>query len=246
VGGAVAGGESESSPEIVVEGLTKAFGRRDVLRDVSFTVERGGFLVLFGPNGAGKTTTLRILATLLASSSGTVRIAGRDLRDDPMPVRRSIGLISHSPLLYRDLTAYENLRFYADMYGIDDRERRITDLLDRVELSHRRYDVVGTFSKGMLQRLAIARALLHRPRVLLLDEPHSGLDPHAVDILDGLLAEVRDEHTFVMVTHHIQKGLELASQVLILDGGRVVFRQSGTVDHGAFTAVYREHVREGV
>ena len=216
-----------------------------MLRDVSFSVERGGFLAIFGPNGAGKTTTLRILATLLSPSSGSIRVAGHDLADDPTPVRRALGFISHSPLLYRDLTAYENLRFYADMYGLDDREARITELLDRVELAHRRYDVVRTFSKGMLQRLAIARALLHRPRVLLLDEPHSGLDPHAVDILDGLLAEIRDEHTFVMVTHHIQKGLELASQVLIVDGGRVVFRQTGAVDDAAFTAVYREHVSEG-
>ena len=239
------GDAAASTPEIVVEGLTRVFGRRDVLRDVSFTVERGGFVALFGPNGAGKTTTLRVLATLLAPTSGSVRIAGHSLTDDPTPLRRTIGLISHSPLLYRDLTAYENLRFYADMYGIEDRGQRITELLDRVELAHRRYDIVRTFSKGMLQRLAIARALLHRPRVLLLDEPHSGLDPHAVDILDGLLAEIRAEHTFVMVTHHIQKGLELASQVLILDGGRIVFRQTGAVDPQAFTAVYREHVREG-
>ena len=217
-----------------------------MLSDVSLSVERGGFLALFGPNGAGKTTTLRIIATLVAPSSGTVRIAGLDPREDPTPVRRAIGFISHNPLLYRDLTALENLRFYADMYGVADADARIRDLLERVELSHRRYDVVRTFSKGMLQRLAIARALLHEPRVLLLDEPHSGLDPHAVDILDGLLAEIRAEHTFLMVTHHIQKGLELASQVAILDGGRVVFHQKGRVDGDAFTSVYREHVHEGV
>jgi heme exporter protein A len=162
-----------------------------------------------------------------------------------MPVRAMIGLISHSPLLYLDLTAYENLRFYADMYGLGDREERIAELLDRVELSHRRYDVVRTFSKGMRQRLAIARAILHRPRVLLLDEPHSGLDPRAVDILDGLLAEIRSEHTFVMVTHSIQKGLELATQALIIDGGKVVHTSAGGVDPVAFAAVYREHVQEG-
>ncbi|MGZ4200310.1 MAG: ABC transporter ATP-binding protein [Thermoleophilia bacterium] len=234
------------APEILVERLTKSFGRRDVLRDVTLSVERGGFLALFGPNGAGKTTTLKIVATLLAPTSGTVKVAGLDPRDDPTPVRGAIGFISHSPLLYRDLTALENLRFYADMYRIEQPERRILDLLERVELSHRRYDLVRTFSKGMLQRLAIARALLHEPRVLLLDEPHSGLDPHAVDILDGLLAEIRAEHTFLMVTHHIQKGLELASQVAILDGGRVVFHQRGRVDASAFTSVYREHVHEGV
>jgi heme exporter protein A len=232
-------------PEIRVAGLSKVFGRRDVLRDVSFAVERGGFLAMFGPNGAGKTTTLRVVATLLSPSSGSISVAGHDLRDDPMPVRRAIGFISHNPLLYRDLTAEENLRFYAAMYGVADSDGRIRDLLERVELSHRRFDVVRTFSKGMLQRLAIARALLHRPRVLLLDEPHSGLDPHAVDILDGLLDEIRAEHTFVMVTHNMRKGLELADQVMILDGGRIVFRQTGRVAEDDFVAVYREHVREG-
>lgn len=232
--------------EIEVTGVTKVFGRRDALRDVSFAVEQGGFLSIMGPNGAGKTTTLRILATLLAPTSGGVRIAGLDPSDDPMPVRRTIGFISHQPLLYLDLTAYENLRFYAEMYGVPERERRISDLLQRVELSHRRYDQLRTFSKGMLQRLAIARALLHQPRVLLLDEPYSGLDPHAVDILDGLLAEIRAEHTFVMVSHSIAKTLELSDQVLVMDGGRVVFRQSGAIDEAHFAAVYREHVSEGV
>jgi heme exporter protein A len=236
---------SGAAPDIEVRELTKAFGRREVLRGISFDVERGGFLSIFGPNGAGKTTTLRILATLTAPTSGTVKVAGYDAREEAMPVRAAIGLISHSPLLYLDLTAYENLRFYADMYGLGDRDERIAELLDRVELSHRRYDVVRTFSKGMRQRLAIARAILHRPRVLLLDEPHSGLDPRAVDILDGLLAEIRSEHTFVMVTHSIQKGLELATQALIIDGGKVVFASAGGVDPSAFTAVYREHVQEG-
>ena len=232
-----------TEPEIRVEGLGKTFGRRDVLRDVSFTVPRGGFLTLFGPNGAGKTTTLRLVATLLRPSTGSVAVAGHDPRDDPQPVRRAIGLISHDPLLYRDLTAQENLRFYADMYGLADPQRRIADLLERVELSHRRFDLTRTFSKGMLQRLAIARALLHKPRVLLLDEPHSGLDPHAVDILDGLLGEIRAEHTFVMTTHNLGKGLELADQVMILDAGRVVFRQTGRPAAADFAAVYREHVR---
>jgi heme exporter protein A len=231
--------------EIRAEGLGKAFGRREVLRDVTFTVPRGGFLTVFGPNGAGKTTAMRLLATLLRPTSGSVSVAGHDLKDDPTPVRRAIGFISHNPLLYRDLSAQENLRFYADMYGVADAGRRIGDLLERVELGHRRYDVVSTFSKGMLQRLAIARALLHKPRVLLLDEPHAGLDPHAVDILDGLLSEIRAEHTFVMATHNLRQGLELADQVMILDSGRVVFRQAGRPGEADFAAIYREHVHEG-
>jgi heme exporter protein A len=237
---------SEAAPlEIEVDGLRKTFGRREVLRGLSFALERGGFLTMFGPNGAGKTTTLRVLATLLTASQGSVRVAGHDVREDPMPVRRSVGLISHAPMLYLDLTAQENLRFYADMYGLEDREARITELLERLELSHRRYDVVRTFSKGMRQRLAIARAILHRPRVLLLDEPHSGLDPRAVDILDGLLAEIREEHTFVMVTHHIEKGLELASRLMIVDGGQIVWEHDAGVARETFNAVYHEHVQEG-
>jgi heme exporter protein A len=238
-------GVAHDELEIEVDGLRKTFGRREVLRGLTFGVERGGFLALFGPNGAGKTTTLRVLASLLSPGAGTVRVAGHDVRQEPMPVRRAVGLISHNPLLYPDLTAVENLRFYADMYGIEGREARIDELLDRLELSHRRYDLVRTFSRGMRQRLAIARAVLHRPRVLLLDEPHEGLDPRAVDILDQLLAEIRADHTFVMVTHHLRKGLELATRVMIVDTGRVVYEHAAGVDPDAFTAVYREHVQEG-
>ena len=231
--------------EIEVAGLRKTFGRREVLKGLSFGLERGGFLSIFGPNGAGKTTTLRVLATLLTPGAGKVCVAGHDVREDAMPVRRTIGLISHNPMLYLDLTAQENLRFYGDMYGVEDRDARIDELLDRLELSHRRYDVVRTYSKGMRQRLAIARAILHRPRVLLLDEPHSGLDPRAVDILDGLLAEIRDEHTFVMVTHNIAKGLDWGTDLMIIEAGRIVYEHAAGVDHASFSAVYREHVHDG-
>jgi heme exporter protein A len=232
--------------EIEVDGLRKTFGRREVLKGLTFSLERGGFLSVFGPNGAGKTTTLRVLATLLTPTAGSVRVAGHDVREDPTAVRRVLGFISHDPLLYPDLTAHENLRFYADMYGVEDREARITELLERLELSHRRHDVVRTFSKGMRQRLAIARAILHRPRVLLLDEPYSGLDPQAADILDGLLADIRAEHTFVLVTHDIAKGVELATRLLIVDNGRIVHEQAAGADPAAFGAVYREHVRGGL
>ena len=237
--------KSAAPLEIEVEGLRKTFGRREVLKGISFSLERGGFLSIFGPNGAGKTTTLRVLATLLTASAGSVQVAGHDVREDPMPVRRTIGFISHNPMLYPDLTAQENLRFYADMYGVEGREARVTELLERLELSHRRHDVVRTFSKGMRQRLAIARAILHRPRMLLLDEPHSGLDPRAVDILDGLLADIRAEHTFVMVTHNIAKGLELGTRLMIVESGCIAYEQAAGGDPASFTAVYREHFREG-
>ena len=228
------------SPEILVEGLDKRYDRRAALKGVSFSLERGGFLVVFGPNGAGKTTLLRVLAGLASASAGRVLVAGADVRDDPTPVRRAVGLVSHAPLLYPDLSAYENLRFYADMYGVGEeareRDARICGLLDRVELSVRRNDRVRTFSRGMRQRLAIARAILHGPRVLLLDEPHAGLDARAVAILDALLAEIRGEHTFVMVTHRVDEGLARATQVLVLDEGRVVLDEPCAPDARERTA----------
>lgn len=216
---------SDARPEIVVTGLGKRYGRREALRDVTFSVEPGGFLVVFGANGAGKTTILRVLAGLTSATTGGAVVAGSDVREDAMAVRRAVGLISHAPLLYPDLSAYENLRFYADMYGVPvaQREARVEELLERVELRLRRHDRVRSFSRGMCQRLAIARALLHRPRVLLLDEPHSGLDVRASGILGDLLAEIRADHTFVMATHAIQAGLRVATQALVLDSGRVVY-----------------------
>jgi heme exporter protein A len=236
-----------AAEEVRVEDLTKVFGRRTVLDRVSFTIPGGGFLALFGPNGAGKTTLVRILTGLLAPTEGKVLIGGRDMTGDPIAIRQTIGLISHNPLLYPELTAEENLRFYATLYGVPDAGARIDEMLEKVELSHRRYDRVRTFSRGMLQRVAIARALLHRPTVVFLDEPHTGLDPHAVDILDGLLESVREDHTFVMITHSLEKGLSLATQAMVLVGGKISFYQDlADIDLDALKAIYEEQVALGV
>ncbi|MCL5291615.1 MAG: ABC transporter ATP-binding protein [Actinobacteria bacterium] len=230
--------------EVEVRGLTKVFGRRTVLDKVSFDIERGGFLTLLGPNGAGKTTLVRILATLIAPTSGEVRISGLPISDDSAAVRSKIGLISHSPLLYSDLTAEENLKFYGKLYSVEGLAGRIDELLDQVELDHRRFDLVRTFSKGMLQRLAIARALLHRPSILFLDEPHTGLDPHAVDILEGLLAYIRRDHTFVMITHNLEKALALSSSAMILVGGEIIFKKSREeLDIEELKEIYRQNVK---
>jgi heme exporter protein A len=162
-------------------------------------------------------------------------------------LRSRIGLISHNALLYPDLSAEENLLFFSEMYGIPDPAARVAELLDSVELLHRRLDLVRTFSRGMLQRLSIARALLHRPEVLFLDEPYSGLDPHAMDILDHLIAQIRSQHTFVMVSHDLVKGLELCSHALILAKGRVVrFDEKESIDDETFAAEYRSIVGLGV
>lgn len=235
---------STVTSEIEVKDLSKVFGKRKVLDKVSFELEKGGFLSLFGPNGAGKTTLVKIISTLIAPTSGEVRVAGMDPRKNSAAIRAKIGLISHSPLLYLDLNAEENLRFYGTMYSVPNLDERIDELLDQVELSHRRYDLVRTYSKGMIQRLAIARAILHKPSVLLLDEPHTGLDPHAVDIFENLLDSIRAEHTFIMITHNIERGLALCSKAMILYNGQIVFYQDKEeLDIKKFKNIYQQRVK---
>ncbi|MBE0477023.1 MAG: ABC transporter ATP-binding protein [Coriobacteriia bacterium] len=230
-----------------VRDLSRAFGARKALDGVSLELPAGAFLSIFGPNGAGKTTLLRVLTTLTPPTSGEARVQGLHVAADAVELRHRIGIISHEPLLYPDLSAEENLAFFADMYGVSRPEERIRELLVSVELDHRRLDLVRTFSRGMLQRLSIARALLHRPDVLFLDEPYSGLDPHARDILDSLIAQIRADHTFVMVSHDLAKGLELCTHALILARGRVVmFAPIEEIDAEAFAATYRSTVGMGV
>jgi len=230
-----------------VRELTRTFGVRRALDRVSFDLPKGAFLSIFGPNGAGKTTMVKVLTTLTAPSSGSAKIFGLDVVEDAVELRERIGLISHNPLLYPDLSAEENLLFFSEMYGIDDSADRVRELLVSVELDHRRLDLVRTFSRGMLQRLSIARALLHKPDVLFLDEPYSGLDPHAMDIFDNLIAQIREDHTFVMISHDLDKGLELCSHALILARGRVVLAaEREAVDAEQFSATYRSTVGLGV
>jgi heme exporter protein A len=227
--------------------VERSFGVRKALDGVSFDLPSGSFLSIFGPNGAGKTTLLRTMTTLLAPSKGTVKVCGMDVVADAVELRGRIGLISHNPLLYSDLSAEQNLHFFADMYGIVDPDTRIRELLESVELDHRRLDLVRTFSRGMTQRLSIARALLHDPDIVFLDEPYSGLDPHAMDILDELIARVRDRHTFVMVSHDLSKGLELCSHALILSAGKtVLFEPKESIDIDHFSRTYRKIVGLGV
>lgn len=232
---------------VEVEGLVKAFGTRRALDGVSFALPEGAFLSVFGPNGAGKTTLLRVLATLARPSAGTVRIGGADLREKADEVRARIGVVSHAPMLYPDLTAEENLAFYAALYGLANPQARAAELLDAVGLAHRRLDAVRTFSRGMAQRASIARALVHDPAVVLLDEPYSGLDPHAADIFDSLIAGQRDGRTFVIVSHDLAKGFEMCTHALMLARGRVVaFAPRDELDYDAFSQLYRDTVGMGV
>ncbi|MCL2025144.1 MAG: ABC transporter ATP-binding protein [Coriobacteriia bacterium] len=231
-----------------IENLTRTFGVRKALDGVSFNLKRGAFLSVFGPNGAGKTTLLRVLSTLAAPSrDSSVKVLGYDVVEDAVELREHIGVISHNPLLYPDLTADENLQFFADLYCLENPKERIDELLEAVELTHRRLDVVRGFSRGMVQRLALARTLLPSPELIFLDEPYSGLDPHASDILDSLIAGIREEHTFVMVSHDLEKGLSLCSDALILARGKVVlFEAAENIERDEFSRIFREAVGRGV
>ena len=227
--------------------LTKVFGDRKALDKVSIEVPEGAFLSIFGPNGAGKTTLVRTLATLSRATSGTALVAGFDAKEEPDKVREHIGLISHNPMLYPDLTAMENLVFTAQLYGVVNAEERVRELLRAVELDHRRFDVVRTFSRGMTQRLSIARALMNDPDVVFLDEPYAGLDPHAVEIFDGLIEQLRDGRTFIMVSHDLQKGFDVCTHALVLARGRVVsYAPKEDIDFEQFRQLYRETVGMGV
>ncbi len=237
-----------TEPLIEVVSLRKAFGRHRVLKGIDLAIEAGSSVVMFGPNGAGKTTFLRILSTLSKPTSGTVRVSGVDIKDNPEGIRQFLGLVTHAPLLYTDLSAQENLVFYARLYGIDTPEKRIQELLERVGLLHRRYDLVRTFSRGMVQRMAIARALLHNPPILLLDEPDTGLDPQAAEMMTDFLREIGgSERTVIMTTHHLERGLELADRVLILHGGTIVFdTPADEVSYDELRPIYDRYVGKGV
>ncbi len=210
-------------PALEASGLARSFGVVRALRGVDFALARGGALAVFGPNGAGKSTLLRILAGLLRADRGEVRLDGRPFRREDAAQRRRIGLISHASLLYDGLTARENLEFYGRLYGLLDVRQAARTALESVALSHRADSPAGTMSRGMLQRLAIARALLHDPDLVLLDEPFTGLDQAAAAALRAQLMRLRAEgRTVVLVTHNLDEGLELATHVAIQVAGTFV------------------------
>jgi heme exporter protein A len=205
---------------ITVKKLIKRFGMKAVLRGVNFSVQPGEFVALLGPNGAGKTTFLRILASLSRPTLGEVNVAGHNLPREAAAVRARLGVVSHLPLLYGDLSAEENLQFYGRMYGIPNLDRRITEVLEMVGLENRRRDLTRTFSRGMQQRLAIGRAVLHDPDVMLFDEPYTGLDQDASSMLDDVLKTVAARgRTVVMTSHDLARAEELATRFDILTRG---------------------------
>lgn len=208
---------------VVATALSKAFGFRPVLRGLDFRIMRGTTVALLGRNGSGKTTLLRLLAALSKASAGTLTIGGWALPQEATAVRAQLGVVSHLPLVYDDMTAEENLRFFARLYAVDHANERIKAGLARVGLGKRGRDLVRTFSRGMQQRLALARAMLHDPAILLLDEPYTGLDVSGAAMLDSLFAEWQDaRRTVIAALHEPARAAALCDHTLILSGGKLV------------------------
>jgi heme exporter protein A len=205
---------------IAAHGLWRRFGERDALADVGFRLAPGETLAVLGSNGAGKTTLLRVLATLLRPHRGEVSVLGFELPRQAQDVRAQIGLLAHEPLLYLDLTGRENLEFYARLYKVAHMEARIEALLEAAGMSRRADEPLRSLSRGMVQRLAVCRAVLHSPALLLLDEPWSHLDPEADALVEPLIGRA-SEATRVIVTHDVDRGLAEADRVLALHAGRV-------------------------
>jgi heme ABC exporter ATP-binding subunit CcmA len=231
----------DESPLLAIRDLTKTFGRLTALRTLSLALGKGEFLTIVGPNGAGKTTFLKIVSSIIRSYSGDVVLFGGNLRDADEHTRRQIGFVSHESLLYKDLSVRDNLTFYARLYGVRDRGHRIDEMIGRVGLEAKSHVLVRALSRGMKQRLSLARAFIHEPRILLLDEPFTGLDERASEILDGLLTEfVKTGGAVVMVTHNIERGWKHADRIVVLDGGKIV--HGATVRDTSFD-VFRDEYR---
>ncbi len=237
---------SETITMIHVHDITKNFGSMTVLDNVNFSVRGGEFLTIVGPNGAGKTTLIKIMATLVNATGGTVEIGGFNVKKSPEKVRGIIGVISHNTYLYNELTAGENLKFFGRMYAIPEIDRRVDEVLGDTGLADRKHDRVGTFSRGMKQRLSIARAILHKPSVLLLDEPYTGLDQQASASLESVLNSLTGSGiTTIMISHDLKRGLALADQVMIMASGTVMYHApaSDVADVAEFQALYERCTR---
>lgn len=232
---------------IETEGLTKTFGLLPALQRLDLQIERGECVALLGPNGGGKSTLLRLLCGLSKPNAGVIRVGGWALPGEAAAVRAQIGVVAHKPLLYDTLTAAENLRFFGRLYGLPagESEARIRALLAEVGLAKRADDLVRTFSRGMQQRLSIARALLHQPDVLLFDEPHTGLDQAASAMLDAVIVRAREQgRTLVIATHELERAAQLATRAVILVRGRVAHDGPlAGMDGAALAARYAEVTR---
>lgn len=236
----------QTNSAIHTHGLTKHYGNRPVLRDIDLELPWGEVLSLFGPNGAGKTTLVRLLAGLARPTDGSIRIAGLNPERRGIDVRRLLGVVTHQTFLYDELTARENLRFYARMYGLDSADERIEEVSATLGSTSYLDARVRTLSNGMQKRVSLARAVLHRPRLLIFDEPEAGLDQEALELLQALLEAHRAEGgSAVVTTHNVERGLSIADRVIILANGRISYDEpSGALEPVSFRDTYRE--RTGV
>ena len=214
-----------------------------MLKDLDMEVGWGERFVLFGGNGSGKTTLIKTLATLARPDSGLIRVAGLDTRHQGVVLRRFIGVVTHQPLLYDELTGYENLRFYGRMYRVPNIDQRIQVVADQIGVAHHLDTRVRTLSNGVQKRLSLARALLHDPPVLLLDEPETGLDQEALELLDALLISSESPRTVLMTTHNLDRGLALGDKIAVLAGGRIAYQESrDTLDVAGFRGMFLRHL----
>jgi len=212
---------------IETEGLTKYFDSLVAVDHLTFKVKEGEVFGLLGPNGAGKTTTIRMLACLISPSEGSAKVSGYKIDKDPLAVRQTVGILTENPSLYERLTAQENMNFFAEAYNLtepQEKAKRIRELLEFFDLFERRNDKVATFSKGMKQKLAIARAIVHNPPILFLDEPTAGLDPESAKEVRDLMKMLsrREKHTILLCTHHLEDAERLCSRVMIINRGKSV------------------------
>lgn len=230
---------------VEVQGLKKSFGLKPVLRGIDLVLPQGQRMALLGANGAGKTTLLRILAGLSRPAAGQVHIAGLDLLRDAQRVRHHVGLVAHQPYVYEELTVLENLLFFARLYSVEQAQERARVLLERVGLEKRARDRVGSLSRGLVQRLAWARALLHDPHLLLLDEPDTGLDQEGQQLIATLLEEHRTRGgSAIFTTHQLEQALALSDSIVMLRQGRIVYRHiSASLTVQDLQQVYSEVVR---
>ena len=231
---------------VEIRELTRTFDHHRALRGINLQVACGDFLIIFGPNGAGKTTLLKILATIMKPSSGEVRIGNLDLKKDVEEIRRRVGVVAHQTFLYNNLTARENLEFYCRMYDVTEAKQRIHEVVNTVGMATRLNDRISTLSRGMQQRLSIARALLHKPDIMLLDEPETGLDQEALPMLWQVLHnEGQGKRTIIMATHNLERGLELGNRLVILARGKIVHEHTGqSLDLTNLRKVYEETTRQ--
>ena len=233
---------SSSEDYITLSGLTKSYGYNRVLGEINLNFSRGEFVTILGPNGAGKTTLIKILSTLIKPSAGDAEISGYDLKKDVSKIRGITGLLSHENFIYNDLTVYENLIFFAEMFNVWDKADSVKKIIQRLGIEKKRGELIRNLSSGMKQRVSIARALIHDPVILLLDEPFVGLDIDGVSILIDILKEAKEEEkTVIMSTHDMQNGNFLADRVVILNEGEVIYNKySSEIDMDGFESDYKK------